>query len=95
MTISSTIRHSCRAILGASSSLAGLVLLNMSAGKPVATALVATGALLLLLTNPNSVPLLNKTLGLRKLPKALPLPINDITQIVYDVRHAPRPGRLT
>ena len=73
---------------------AGLVLLNFYARVLLGSITVIAGALCLLLANPSSIPLLGKAVRYKRTHRASPLPQNDIAQIAYDVRHAPRPGRL-
>ena len=85
--------HAGRAFLGAACLAVALVLFNQNVAHFSASLLTTAGALLLFLTNPNSVTLVNKTFRSRRLPKTAPLARNIISQISYDVRHAPRPGR--
>jgi uncharacterized protein (DUF58 family) len=87
------ITHPLRALLGAGCTIVGLAMLNLQSHGAQATLLAASGALLLLSANPNSLPGTNRALSWRRAPKASPLVQNDLTQIAYDVRHAPRPGR--
>jgi hypothetical protein len=94
MTISTTLSHCRTALFGAVTTFFGLLLFNLNAGRAEATMMTVSGALLLLLANPNSIPFLNRVVTLRKKPRVLPLPQNELSQIAYNVRHAPRPGRL-
>ena len=93
MPPSSLVTHTIRTLLGAACIVVAVTLLDLGAGRLPATLLAGAGALLLFLANPNAVPLVNKAIRARRLPKAAPLAKNDLAMIHYDVRHAPRPGR--
>ena len=94
MKISALLTHTGRALLGAACVSLGLLLFCYREGEHLAaTLLVLSGTLLLFVANPNSVPGANRALRFGSKIKTVSLPDNELSQIRYDVRHAPRPGR--